>query len=218
MAVDSFRFSPVNINGNTRLFKGLTTVSVGAVYSFYGLKDNGRLDKTLYIKSNNKLLRFDNLRLRFSTQMTFEEILGIFAKKGDSRNEISQDAQPNRLPQSGDKLLDLLDNISLNHELGVMRFGMPGRDTTVITTHSINMVGTMRLTPNWSVRFGNIGYDFRSKQLTYPDIGLARDLHCWELAFSFQPVRGTYSFHIGVKPGTFDFLKFPYRRGNQDTF
>ncbi|HUR30782.1 MAG TPA: putative LPS assembly protein LptD [Saprospiraceae bacterium] len=219
--VDSFRFSPVNISGNTRLFKGLTTISVGAVYSFYGLRENGRLDPTFYIESHNKLLRFDNLRLRFSTQITLEELFGFFNNKikpGSSRPEISAENQPGRLPESGDKLFDLLNNLAINHELGVVLVGMTGRDTTVITTHSINMVGNIRLTPNWSVRFGNIGYDFRSKQLTYPDIGLARDLHCWELAFSFQPDRGTYSFHIGVKPGTFDFLKFPYRRNNQDAF
>jgi lipopolysaccharide assembly outer membrane protein LptD (OstA) len=80
------------------------------------------------------------------------------------------------------------------------------------------MVGSIQLTPNWSVNVGNIGYDFQSDRITYPDIGLTRDLHCWQMGFSFQPDRNTFSFHIGVKPGSFDFLKFPYRRGRQDAF
>ena len=80
------------------------------------------------------------------------------------------------------------------------------------------MEGRLQMTPNWGVRIGNIGYDFLSKTLTYPDIGLIRDLHCWELSFDFQPERNTYSFHLGVKPGSFDFLKWSTNRGNYDTF
>ena len=217
VAADSFHFSPLNISGTTRLFKGVTTISLGATYSFYGLKDNNRLDTLLYIKTNNKLLRFDNMRIRLSTNVSFRDIIGVFDKKAKESGKGAPNPALNsdRLPVEKDKLFDLLNDFSISHEMGIVRMGMTGRDTTVITTHSINMVGSMRLTPNWSVRFGNIGYDFQSKQLTYPDIGLARDLHCWEMSFTFQPTRGTYSFHIGVKPGTFDFLKFPYKQGNE---
>lgn len=221
MAIDSFRFSPLSISGNTRFFRGVTTVSVGAFYSFYGVLQNGRLDKNLYINSNNKLLRFDNFRIRFSTRITFQDIVDLFGKKEvgvDEERRVNPQSGPGRLPTSRDKFFDLLSRFSINHELGLMRLGRTGKDTTGITTNSINMVGSMQITPNWSIIFGNIGYDFESKQLTYPDIGLARDLHCWQLSFNFQPTRRTYSFHIGVKPGSFDFLKFPYRRGNQEGF
>ena len=100
------------------------------------------------------------------------------------------------------------------------RIGRPGKDETTINTNTINVRGTMRLTPKWKISIGNIGYDFRSSQLTYPDISFIRDLHCWDLRFSWQPQRGTYSLHIGVKPGSLDFLKFPHQRNNQnaDTF
>ena len=103
-----------------------------------------------------------------------------------------------KIPVQGDKFFELLNNFSINHELGISRMWLPGTDTTFITTNNVNMTGTMQLTPNWGVRVGNIGYDFISKKLTYPDIGLVRNLHCWELAFNFQPTRGTYTFHIGV--------------------
>ena len=213
---DSLHFSPVNISGNTRLFKGITTVSVGASYSFYDINERGQLIGTFYAKSKGHLLRFDNLRLRFSTRLTLNEVIGLFSKSTQEVSPREGPVNPSGLPSSKDKFLDLVSNFSINHELGIMRFGMPGRDTTVISTNSINLVGSMKLSANWSIRFGNIGYDFRSKQLTYPDIGLARDLHCWEMAFNVQPTRGTYTFHIGVKPGSFDFLKFPYGRNRQD--
>ena len=83
-----------------------------------------------------------------------------------------------------------------------------------------NMRGTMKLSPKWSITVGNIGYDFRSNRLTYPDIGFRRDLHCWQMSFHWQPTRGTYSLTIGVKPGSLDFLKLPHQNNNQnaDTF
>ena len=63
---------------------------------------------------------------------------------------------------------------------------------------------------------GNIGYDFVQKQLTYPDFSFSRDLHCWEMGMSWQPVRGTYAFYLRVKPGTLDFIKVPYQQNIGD--
>ncbi|MEP6648042.1 MAG: putative LPS assembly protein LptD, partial [Saprospiraceae bacterium] len=222
LAAKQFKFSPLIISGNTRFFKGITTMTVTASYSFYGRIDNFHLNPIPYIDSDRKLLRFENLRLRFSSHITFKQILDLF-NKGEAQPSAPRSGPApvtptNKLPVKGEKFLNLLSTFSVNHELGIARVWMPGRDSTIITTNSINMVGSMQITPNWSIQFGNIGYDFNSKQLTYPDIGLARDLHCWQMSFSFQPTRGTYSFHLGVKPGSFDFLKFPYNKGTQDSF
>jgi hypothetical protein len=214
-------WSPINISGNTRFFKGITSVNVGATYSVYALMENGRLDTLTYLKTNGHLLRFDNLRLRFSTRITYQDIKQLFSSEEEKKSSASQGNKsapgPKKILDTREKFLDLLSSFSINHELGIVRMGMPGRDTNLITTNSINMVGSMQLTPNWSIYFGNVGYDFNSKQLTYPDIGLSRNLHCWQMSFNWQPTRGTYAFNIGVKPGTFEFLKLPYRRGNYDT-
>ncbi|MEO6133241.1 MAG: putative LPS assembly protein LptD [Saprospiraceae bacterium] len=222
MAAKQFKFSPLNISGNTRFFKGITTLTVGATYSFYGRIDNFHLNPKPYIESDGKLLRFENLRLRLSSRITFKQILDLFNKQATESDHPQSGPSPvsntKKLPVKGDKFFNLLSNFSINHEMGIARVWMQGRDTTFLTTNDINMVGSMQITPNWSIQVGNIGYDFQSKQLTYPDIGLARDLHCWQLSFNFQPTRGTYSFHLGVKPGSFDFLKFPYNRNNYDTF
>nr|MDQ3015888.1 hypothetical protein [Bacteroidota bacterium] len=215
IAADSFQFSPLNIGGNTRLFKGITTITLGATYSFYGLRSNGRLNSAAYWVTDHKPVRFDNVRLRFSSSITFAQVLGLFNGKTREQLEEERDAPKvrDKLPTTEEKFFDLLNSFSFHHEFYLTRLGRNDRDTTQIVAHTVNMTGSMRITPNWSINFSNIGYDFKSKELTYPDIGIARDLHCWELAFSFQPTRGTYTFHLGVKPGSFDFLKFPVRRG-----
>jgi hypothetical protein len=215
LAAEKFNFSPINISGNTRFFKGITTVTVGATYSVYAIDQNRQLIDVSYLKSDGHLLRFDNLRLRFSTRLSYQDIKSIF---NPSRSTVSENNtnRPSGPINVQDEFLNLLTNFTISHDLFVVRTGRIGKDTTMITTNTVNLVGSMRVTANWSVNFGNIGYDFRAKEITYPDIGLTRDLHCWQLSFSFQPDRNTYSFYIGVKPGTFDFLKYQKRRGNYD--
>jgi len=153
--------------------------------------------------------------LRFSTRLSYQDIKSIF---NPSRSTVSENNtnRPSGPVNVQDEFLNLLNNFTISHDFFVVRTGRAGKDTTMITTNTVNLVGSMRVTPNWSVNFGNIGYDFRAKKVTYPDIGLTRDLHCWQMSFSFQPDRNTYSFYIGVKPGTFDFLKYQKRRGSYD--
>ena len=214
-AAEQFNFSPIGISGNTRFFKGITTLTVGATYSVYAIDQNRRPVNEFYSKTNGHLLRFDNLILRFSTRLTYNDIKAIFT--GSTSTPENNNDRPTRGPVNvQDEFLNLLNNFQISHDLFVRRVGQTGKDTTIINTNSINLVGSMRVTPNWSVHFGNIGYDFKSKKLTYPDIGLTRDLHCWQMTFSFQPDRNTYAFWIGVKPGTFDFLKYQKHRGIYD--
>jgi len=219
MAADSFRFSPVNIAGNTRLFKGISTITVGATYSFYDEDANGRAIHKFYWDTHGAPLRFDNFRLRVSSRLRVSEIIAFFekTKKKGAKPPGEEGGGVKRPPDTQDSFTGLVGDFGISHEFGLQITGRPGRDTTVVTTHTVNLVGSMRLTANWAIHFGNIGYDFRSKQLTYPDIGITRDLHCWQIGFNWQPVRGTYAFSIGVKPGTFEFLKFPYKRNNYDT-
>ena len=81
------------------------------------------------------------------------------------------------------------------------------------------MRGSIDLTDYWSVNVGNIGYDFQSKQLTYPDLGFYRKLHCWQMGVNWQPFRGTYSFYLRVNPSSsLNFLNVPWNKRNVDGF
>jgi len=108
-------------------------------------------------------------------------------------------------------ILDMLDNFSLNHTLNfVMQQDYQGQDTFYINTNSLSLSGNFNLTDNWLVRVDRISYDFKNNSLVYPSFGLQRDLHCWTMSFNWAPQRGTYSFFIGVKANTFNFLKYNY--------
>jgi hypothetical protein len=230
-AADSLHFSPVSIRGTARFFQGITTISLGATYDPYEEDENGRrIDKYIW-ETQRKLLRFDNASLRVNTRFSIKKLKGLFRpekkddKKQEDNAEEEEDAEEDRPARSIIKkaktkqvplepFFDLFDNFTIGHNLAIMKTP----DTTIVTTHTVNLRGNFKLTTNWSVNIGNIGYDFRSERLTYPDIGFTRNMHCWEMGISWQPVRGTYSFFIAVKPGTLDFVKIPYNRNFQDGF
>jgi len=222
-AAEEFKFSRVGMRATTRFFKGATTFSLNASFDPYSIdtKTGKRVDE-FYFNTEGKLMRFEQLQMRFATRLTIAKIKEIFSGKeepksnnSDKNDSENRDSRNKQRAQAN--FANLFTGFSVNHNFLMTTIGRPGKDTTIIGTHTINMRGTMKLSPKWSISVGNIGYDFRAKRLTYPDIGFSRDLHCWQMSFHWQPTRGTYSLTIGVKPGSLDFLKMPHQNNNQNS-
>lgn len=223
IAADSLKWSQVSISGTARLFKDITTVGVLIQMDPYIVESNGRgsfvrVDKSTY-REQGRLLRLDNANLRFNTVMTVGKLRNLF--KGEEP-EVVEDLRnrPRQQQQSvqSEDFLSLFENFNINHNfvLGWNTDFRTGRDTFQLSVNSINVQGNIPLSKNWRITVGNFGYDFVSKDFSYPSFGFTRDLHCWEMGMNWQPTRGTYSFYIQVKPGTFDFLRLPYERNNAD--
>ena len=224
-AADSLKWSKVTMSGTTRLFKSATTVSVGASFDPYieEFNEKGnlvRVDKTVW-ETEGRLLRFVDARASFNTRMTVGKIRAIFQGKEEEVVEDLEEEEEKRRQRFVEEqdFLALFENFSLNHTFA-LRWEKTdeNRDTFRVATHSINVRGNIQLTEKWGINIGNFGYDFVRNGLSYPSIGLTRDLHCWELGLNVQPTRGTYSFYIRVKPGSMDFLNIPYNRNNADAF
>jgi lipopolysaccharide assembly outer membrane protein LptD (OstA) len=224
-AADSLKWSKVTMAGTTRLFKGATTVSVGASFDPYIEEENEkgnlvRVNKTAW-KTQGRLLRFEDARASFNTRMTVGKIRAIFQGKEE---EVVEDLEEERRKQreravEEQDFLALLENFSINHTFALRwEINDQNRDTLIISTNSLNVRGNIQLTDKWGINIGNFGYDFVRKGLSYPSLGFSRDLHCWELGMNWQPTRGTYSFYIRVKPGSLDFINIPYNRNNADAF
>jgi hypothetical protein len=134
-------------------------------------------------------------------------------------NEPRRDGDGGTAEQEED-FLSLFEDFRIAHNITVQQQynTKSGKDTIVVSTNSIYSSGNIRLTRNWSITVGNFGYDFQSKRITYPDFSFNRDLHCWIMGLSWQPLYNTYSFYIKVKPGRLEFINIPYRKGIQDRF
>lgn len=222
IAADSLQWSQVSISGTTRLFKDITTVGLLVQMDPYIVESNGkgsfvRVNKSTW-REQSRLLRLDNANLRFNTSLTVGKLRALISGKEQEVVENLQ-TQPRQRQVKEEDFLSIFENFSINHNfvLGWNTDFSTGRDTFLLSVNSINVQGSIPLTKNWRINIGNFGYDFVQKDFSYPSIAFTRDLHCWEMGMSWQPTRGTYSFYIQVKPGTFDFLRLPYERNNADT-
>ena len=218
---DSLKWSIVNVSGSTQLFKGLSQLNFSMVYDPYDKDyETGRRINTLYLDSKKKLLRFDRAAVRVSTGLTVDQIKKLIKGEAISRSSTrrgTRSQQDQDEKEEEESLTDLFKDFRLSHDLVLMwTVDKTGKKNLDIMTNSINTRGNIRLSPNWDLSIGNIGYDFRSKRITYPYLGFTRNLHCWEMGFNWAPQRGTYSFYLRVNQTPLDFIKIPYQRNNQD--
>ncbi|GAA5222097.1 putative LPS assembly protein LptD [Membranihabitans marinus] len=210
---DSLKFSMINFSANTTFFKGITYFRLSAQFDPYATNDLGqRLGEFSY--KTGSLLRFNGLSAGLSTNMTIAKIRELFS---GGPEEGSGEKGGEKKEKQGSQSTGIFDNFRVSHEIRFVWDPSKDIDVFQLSTNNIRLSGNIDLTENWGVRVGNFGYDFERKQLTYPDFGFSRDIHCWELSFSWQPTRKTFLFNIRVKNAPLDFIDIPYNRGIQDS-
>ena len=233
LSADSLQWSPINVNGSTRLFKGLSQVSLRAQFdpyiSTYSEKTRqvSRVNRTT-LSERGVPVQLTSFNGTLSTSLTVDKFRELFqGQEEEYVTDVVEERRQRREEQETlfeeTDFLSLFENFSIRHTLNFrldreVALEEGARDTLRFNTtaNSIELRGALQLTENWSVNIGQIGYDFTSKRITYPFLSFARDLHCWEMRFSWAPQRNTYQFSIAVKPGTFDFLEVPINQNRYD--
>jgi len=217
-AADSFQWSPINIRGNTSVLKGLTNFTFAAMFSPYVYDSNNKVTKQTVWEAGKILPEFRRLSGQFSTNISFGQIRRIFI--GESEKS-SKDQSANPQGSSTDiketSLADWFENFTFSHYLNFEFTRLSTRDTFYVSNHSISFAGSIPLTKNWNMNIGNIAYDLKNKSFVYPYFSFSRDLHCWQMNFTWAPSNGVYSFFIGVKSSALSFLKYDYQQRNPNT-
>ena len=205
-SADSLAWSNVTVSGaQFTFFKNLVRVNVGSGrFGVYQRSADGRRDVDTTLLSMGKFpLRFDAIQLQLSAQLTMAQLRGLIAGED--------------VKTTGNEVFSLIDRfrISYNYARRYNRFSFGPDGPWTTSANSVNLSGAIPITPKWSISNLNLGYDLRSRRIAYPFLTLRRDLHCWEMDFSWAPAIGTFNFGIRVKPGSLGFLEVPYRRGNR---
>ena len=84
-------------------------------------------------------------------------------------------------------------------------------------THSLSLNGNLGLGSGWKVS-ANMTYNFDYMQVTACTINISRDLHCWNMTASINPIGPfkSYTFHIGINASILADLKYD-KNSNQST-
>ncbi len=200
LAADSFNWSAISMSGRTRLFKVLDITS-SATLDPYPIREDGSLiNEPVWYGSrltSANLSMGTNLR-NFKKDVTKKE-----------SNKATQDEMEyiNMHPEA---YVDFNVPWSLNMYYN-LQYAKPRHVESV--TQSFTFSGDVSVTQKWKLGF-NSGYDLKSEKFTYTSFNIYRDLHCWEMAFSWVPFgeRQSYSVTINVKSPVLQDLKLNKKR------
>lgn len=223
---DEFKWNDVSLNGATSLFKNKFTLNVNSRFSFYGLDSLDRRVDEFYYNTNGKPLRFTNL--------TFSAGLQLKSSKGDKGEEEDADfIDPNSNIYQDPTNPQYEFVPGYNPSGSYVDFSVPwslnfdyswalNRPTTVekqTRNHTLRVRGDFSLTKNWKIGYSS-GYDFEAKEITFTNINIHRDMHCWEMQFTMVPFgpRRNYSFYIRAKSSLLRDLKFDKKQSWYDNF
>lgn len=83
---------------------------------------------------------------------------------------------------------------------------------------NIGLSGSLTLTQKWGISASGFGYDFKNQKFVPGVFNITRDLHCWQMNFSWTPfgVSQQWSFNISVKSSMLRDLKYDKRRSQFD--
>jgi hypothetical protein len=227
---DKFKWAPVSMQARTTLAKNIN-ISANSSFTLYGVDDKGQTTESFALRQNGKLMRLTN----FGTSIDFSlsDLL-----KGD-KNKDKSAVTPNALtggvqgdnPQNQGTLSQSNKGADLRDAYGYPVFNVPwtmnlsysvsyvnaGLKSNV--SQALSMSGSVSITKKMQMTY-TTGYDFRGKEITMTQIGITRDLHCWEMNFNWVP-NGTmkmWNFTIRVKASVLGDLKYERRKDFHDNY
>lgn len=236
MAKDSLNWSPLSLSGRTTLFKRLK-INYRSTWEPYAVDSAGNTINKFQWDVNRQLFRMSSTTWNFSMSLRISsaDFKKDKGKQGgqEEPGAITEDPQF-REKYSEQQIRDVMDNpdqyldwnnpwsLSLNYSL---RFSNnpqyinfdPEDNRTVVQT--IGLSGDINITPKWKVNF-RTGYDFERKEFSYTSVDFYRDLHCWEMRFSWIPMgaRKSWRFGINVKASILKDLKYERKKDFRDSY
>lgn len=194
-AAQQYKWSMINVNGQTSLFNGKMNINSSLVIDPYQIVYNP--DGIGTRTENFGHFNLQGFNLQFS--MPLSEALfnknkkkpeELYKTKGEIRNENYYFDDDNYAHFSQPWTLNI--NSSYAYTRGTTRMG-----NKVAT---IGLDGSLKLTPFWSIT-GSTNYDFITKEIAYTRLGFSRDQRSFSINFNWTPFGAykTYDFFIGIK-------------------
>jgi hypothetical protein len=227
---DSMRWSPVAMVMRTTLFNNFN-ISANTNFSLYGTDSYGRSIGTYNYVQNKKIMRLTN----FSASLDFNlsELLKSQDKNKTATTQNNQNQPAQGLYESSGAVTQpgtaqtpvLTDNygyatfdvpwsLNVSYSLNYMK-----SIVKTPVTQSLSLNGNLSLTKKMNITYTS-GYDFTMKQITMTQIGITRDLHCWDMSFNWIPNGSMkmWNFTLRVKAAVLSDLKYERRKDYHDTY
>ncbi len=224
---DSMRLSDINLSSNTRLFKDLINLNFNATLDPYAYElDEGNTTNLAGKKLSTLKWNYDGTG-GGAYLSRFNVSVGTRLSP-ETFNKNKKPAKP--LNSSGDPAREAMEqfvkanpmayvdfsipwSVNLSYNLNYIKQGLS--DPRVV--QALQVQGDFSLTPKWKITYST-GWDFVFNQVTLTNIGMMRELHCWDMSFNWTPIAGNsqrvsnYSFDLRVRSSLLSDLKLSRRR------
>ena len=121
----------------------------------------------------------------------------------------------------GYMLMNIPWSLSLNYSLSMSYDKTTGQDGKYnkfknnefgyMFTQNVGMSGTISPTKGWSFNF-NTAYDFDYKGFTYMQCSFIRNLHCWQISVSLNPIGPYQSYNVTLSVNASMLKDFKYNQ------
>ena len=183
---DSLKFSDVRMNFNTVLFK-IIRINANSNFSPYVRTESGRIINKFSAVENGPLLRMRSAGINLNTSFNSKSF-----KKGKVKG-----LTPNKtIPEEEAELADIQSQIGSYYDFNIpwtvnlaymVNYNAENPIASKrMSTNRIRISGDISITENWKIAY-ETGYDFKSNMLDGSRFSVARNLHCWQLEFSWIP-------------------------------
>lgn len=206
---DSLNLSNIQFSARNTFFKVLNIVYSSVLDPYY--YENGVITREYYWNKGNGLGRVTmnnlavNYTFRAKARKPKEKPKNLTTDEEDELDKINKN-------QNAYVDFDIPLTVTAVYNLNFNRVFIGGLDT-VLLTQSIGVRGDVGITKKCKIGY-NTNYDFVAKKLSYTELSLYYDLHCWEFSTTVIPFgpRKSYVVTLNVKASILQDLRLQRRR------
>ncbi len=198
-AADSLKLSDLNLSYRTQV-GNMFSFSGSSSYTFYDYVNGHYVNKFL-ISEGKGWFRLTNFNFSISTNLSGSKTQSTSGKsqkttesKEEGFNAFKKTDYINLYGENQPADFTIPWNLSLSYNFNLSK---PTPDAvTKFSNLSLNM--SFNLTNYWKFTIRG-SYDFERKELSAPQITIYRDLHCWELNFSWNPAGYYRGYRLEIR-------------------
>ncbi|MFN0274772.1 MAG: putative LPS assembly protein LptD [Chitinophagales bacterium] len=208
-AADSLNLSDMSFSAYTTLFEKVR-INVSGSFDPYVLDSLGRNINQFEWDVNKRLGRLNSANMSLSTSLRSKR-----NENSEMRTNYGTPEEQQMVWDNPDYYIDFEVPWSFNtgYNLRITNTLSANGTDSLYTTQTLTFGGDINLTPNWKIQ-ANSGFDFELKEFSYTSVNIYRNLHCWEMSFSWIPfgIRQSYVFNINVKSQVLQDLKLTRKK------
>jgi len=227
-AADSFQLSPLQLSARTSFFEQKLSINVSSTIDPYAVMQTQLADGSRTFRTINEfawkkgqgigVIRNASINLNASLNpqqgqnpgQLRDELTQDFLQQGGVMNSFVEN-EINRIVADPSQYIDwdIPWNLTVGYNLAYAK--QINNSTNV--TQALNLNGDLSISEKWKINF-NTGYNFDQNEITQTMIGIARDLHCWQMNVNWVPFGRftSYNIDIRVKSSILQDLKVSRRR------